>query len=96
MHVATGRNAILRVISHPLGPPVLVADWDSTAEQAVQQAGTPTLAFTRLSDIWLLKNVSLEPASPYQHYSYADLGTSFEQYGFAPFIRYNLNQIFVQ
>ncbi|HNP75758.1 MAG: hypothetical protein U0289_14605 [Cyclobacteriaceae bacterium] len=39
--------------------------------------------------------MSVGTSITYQHYSYADLGTSFEQYGFAPFIRYNLNQIFL-
>jgi hypothetical protein len=39
--------------------------------------------------------MSVGTSITYQHYSYSDLGTSFEQYGFAPFVRYNLNQVFL-
>ncbi len=32
----------------------------------------------------------------YQHYGYPDFGVSLNQYGIAPFIRYNINQLFFQ
>jgi hypothetical protein len=32
----------------------------------------------------------------YQHYSYPDLGATYSQYGFSPFLRYNVSQLFFQ
>ena len=44
----------------------------------------------------LTDQVSVGASITYQRYNYPQIGTSFTQYGFGPFARYNFNQMFFQ
>jgi len=44
----------------------------------------------------LTDQVSVGASLTYQQYNYPQVGASFTQYGFGPFVRYSLNQVFFQ